>query len=130
MLGQSGKEKMHKLRFLSQAVAPALLLAACAADAPVTYAGDLVPQAGTCDPPVRASLIKRGRDVDFTPSQGVLILTGQIAPSGAITAHLQTQGADHKPYALKLTANLSGTTITGDYITPRCRYAVRLTPSP
>ena len=125
MLGQTGKEKMHKLSLISQATILALL-AACAADAPVTYAGTLTPQSGACDPTSRAVLIKRGRDLQFTPSQGVLILSGQVTPSGGIAAALSTPGADHKPYQLKLAATLAGDTITGAYLTPRCRYKVQL----
>ena len=129
MLGQPGKEKMHIQRFLSQTTFLGLL-AACAADGPTTYAGTLIPQSGACDPPSRASLVKRGRDIAFTPAQGVLILVGQASPSGDIAAALTNPGADHKPYTLKLTATLTGPTIAGTYLTPRCRYAVRLTQAP
>ncbi len=129
MLGHTGKEKMHSMRFLSQAIL-ALAPAACAADAPTTYAGDLTPQAGACDPPSRAILVRRGANLQFTPTQGVLILSGQIAPSGQVLASLASQGADHKPYLLKLTAKLDGRTIVGTYATPRCRYAVHLNQSP
>ena len=119
---------MHKLSFISQ-LAGLALLAACAADAPVSYAGNLTPQSGACDPASRAVLVKRGRDLEFTPSQGVLILSGQVTPSGDLAAALSTPGADHKPYLLKLSATLSGDTITGTYVTPRCRYKVLLTKS-
>ena len=121
---------MRTPRLISQTLLPVLLLAACAANAPVTYAGKITPQSGTCDPPGRAVLIKRGRDLEFTPTQGVLILAGQITPSGDITAVFAGPGADHKPYLLKLTATLAGQAIDGTYVTPRCRYAVHLARSP
>jgi hypothetical protein len=130
MLGHSGKEKMRTARLISQTTLCALFLANCATRAAITYAGDLTPQSGTCDPPARAILVTRGRDLQFTPTQGVLILPGQITPSGHIEAALQTQGADRKPYLLKLTATLTGQAISGTYVTPRCRYAVHLTQAP
>ncbi len=121
---------MQALGFLSQTLCMATILAACSGSAPVTYAGDLTPQSGACDPPSRAILVRRGPDLQFTPAQGVLILDGQITPAGELTASLSTPGADHKPYLLKLTAILAGQTITGSYVTPRCRYAVHLAQSP
>ncbi len=125
---------MQTIRFLSQeALLLALCavgLAACGANQPVTYAGDLTPIAGTCDPAGRAVLIKRGQYVAFTPRQGVLILNGKIGPGGQVAATAQTPGADRKPYQVKFAATLAGDAITGAYTTPRCRYAVKLSLSP
>lgn len=103
-----------------------LILAGCAGEERVTYAGDLTPKSGTCDPPGRAMLSRHGRYVQFTPRQGVLILDGQVTPDGQVTASLDTPGADPKPYHLSLTAQLTANTVTGTYTTPRCRYAVSL----
>jgi hypothetical protein len=123
---------MLNARIKSQAAAVMLLaaLAGCSANQPVTYAGDLTPTAGTCDPPARAVLIRRGHYVQFTPRQGVLILDGQVAPGGRISAEADRPGADGKPYRLLLQAALAGPAITGSYVTPRCRYAVKLAESP
>jgi hypothetical protein len=107
-----------------------LILSGCAGDDRFTYAGDLTPTSGSCEPPGRAMLIRHGRYVQFTPRQGVLILDGQIAPDGQVTASLDTQGADRKPYHLILRAQLAANQVTGTYITPRCRYAVSLSISP
>ncbi len=121
---------MHRLNLFSQAsLIPLMilpLLAGCAGEERVTYAGELSPKSGTCDPPGRAMLIRHGRYVQFTPRQGVLILDGQIAPDGQVTASLDTQGADRKPYHLTLQAQLTTNLVTGTYITPSCRYAVAL----
>jgi hypothetical protein len=125
---------MQAIRFLSQTLsvlaASAVILAACGGDQAVTYAGDLTPMAGSCDPPGRAVLIKRGAYVSFTPTQGVLILNGQIGPDGHLTASADTSGADRQPYHLKLDAAVAGPAIAGTYVTPRCRYAVKLVQSP
>ena len=125
---------MHSIRFLSQVtfslgiVLP--IMTACSDSQPVTFAGDLTPLAGVCEPAGRAVLVKRGKYVDFTPSQGVLILHGQIAPDGQVKAQAQTVSADRKPYPLTLAAKRDGSEIGGTYVTPRCRYAVKLSESP
>jgi len=102
-------------------------MAGCAVQ-PTTYSGDLTPVAGTCDPPARAVLVKRGQYVQFTPREGVLILDGKIAPDGATTASLDSPGANGKPYHLSLAATLTPSGISGVYVTPRCRYRVDLKP--
>ncbi len=121
---------MQPIRLLSYALGRAAVfipvLAACSADQPATFAGQMLPQAGDCDPASRAVLIKRGAYIQFTPEQGVLILNGQIGPAGDLTATLDTPGADRKPYHLRLTGTLSGHTITANYVTPRCRYTLKL----
>ncbi len=123
---------MHTERLLSQSVLVLVTLAlfGCSADAPVTYAGDLTPTAGTCDPPGRAVLIRRGHYIQFTPRQGVLILDGQVSPAGQIAAETTAPGADRKPYCLALSATLSGQTVSGTYVTPRCRYTVEMRAAP
>jgi hypothetical protein len=103
-----------------------LIVSACAGEERITYAGDLTPSSGTCDPPGRAALIRHGRYIQFTPRQGVLILDGQVAPDGKVTASLDTPGADRKPYHLTFDARLTSSTINGTYITPSCRYTVSL----
>ena len=121
-LGQLGKENMRIYRIISLA----LPLYACAADQPVTFSGQIVPQAGACDVAASAILIIRGTYVQFTPQEGILTLSGRATPDGAIRANLDTQGADRKPYHLRLEAALAGQTIAGRYITPRCLYTVSL----
>jgi hypothetical protein len=57
----------------------------------------------------------------------VLVLSGRATPDGKVTASLETQGADRKPYHLSFTGTVTGQTLAGAYVTPRCRYAVTLT---
>ena len=120
---------MHKPRLFSLsglvALAAASSLAACASEQ-ASFAGDLTPVAGTCDAASRALLVKRGRYLQFTPRQGVLVLDGAVAADGKLAASLKTQGADRKPYPLSFTATLTGRDVSGEFVTPRCRYAVHL----
>jgi hypothetical protein len=139
-LGQVGKEKMHRIRLLSYfatnrpsvaaLLAAAGLLSACAGGPPSTYVGTLTPVAGTCDVLNRASLNRNGETVQFTPQEGVTVLEGTISPSGAITASAQTMGMNRQPYRLAFTGVLHGQTMTGTYVTPRCRYTVLLNAAP
>jgi hypothetical protein len=127
--GQVGKENMRAKRFFSSRLplfaAATLLLQACA-DQPITFAGTLTPQAGTCDAASRAVLVKRGQYIQFAPRQGVLVLTGRITQDGRASAGLDTVGADRKPYHLSFGATLAGQTMEGEFITPRCRYTATL----
>ena len=61
----------------------------------------------------------------FAPDSGTIILTGHLT-AGQLAASLTLPGADKKPYPVTFAANLNATTISGTYITPRCRYAVSL----
>ncbi len=102
-----------------------LMLAACA-DAPSTiYAGPVTPQSGMCDPVSQATLTLRKSAFVFAPDSGTIILTGHLT-AGQLAASLTLPGADKKPYPVTFAANLNATTISGTYITPRCRYAVSL----
>jgi hypothetical protein len=125
---------MHKPSLSSQAtlipLTTLLIVSGCAGEDRMTYGGDLTPTSGSCEPTGRAMLTRHGRYVQFTPREGVLILDGQIAPDGQVTASLDTHGADRKPYHLTLRAQLTANQVTGTYTTPRCRYAVSLSASP
>jgi hypothetical protein len=131
-----GKEKMQMDGFLSYAVSSAKLwpaplillcglgLAGCAND--TTYAGNLEPLGGACDAANRATLQRHGSVVQFTPQDGVLTLDGTITAAGQVTAAQQTLGMDRKPYRLAFNGQLVGSSITGTYVTPRCRYHTAL----
>jgi hypothetical protein len=135
MVGHLGKEKMHGFGFLSYNPQTASKTAACAvvlapllgcASNAETFAGKLEPVSGACDAANRATLQRHGAIVQFTPQDGVLTLDGTLSAAGEISAAQQTVGMDRKPYRLSFTGRLSGTTITGEYVTPRCRYHVTL----
>jgi hypothetical protein len=124
---------MHIIRFLSykarRRAAPLLaatLMSACANGPPGTFTGSLTPLAGTCDATNRATLTRHHDTVLFTPQDGVLILEGTVAPGGAINASVQTTGMDRKPYRVLFSGTLTNDTITGTYVTTRCRYGVAL----
>jgi hypothetical protein len=135
MVGHLGKEKMQVFGFLSYTRQTAsktatfalllLSLAGCSG-APQTFTGQLEPISGTCDDANRATLQRHGAIVQFTPQDGVLTLDGTVSSAGEITAVQQTLGMDRKPYRLMFTGVLAGTVITGQYVTPRCRYRVSL----
>ncbi len=110
------------------ALLPLALLASCAlGDQDAIFAGPVMPVRGECDSPSRATLTVRHRNIEFAPTSGVLVLLGALGPDGRIDAGLTRPGIDGKPFRLSLKARLAGSVIAGDYVTPRCRYTVRLT---
>ena len=107
-------------------LAATCLLTACAGGPPTAYVGKLTPLAGTCDVLNRATVNRNGETVQFTPQEGVTVLEGTISRSGAIAASAQTMGMNRQPYRLAFTGVLHGQTMSGTYVTPRCRYSVLL----
>ena len=103
-----------------------VLLSSCAGTRMDAYFGTTIPQTGVCDPPQAASLTIRREQVRFAPTQGVLVLSGSIAPDGAIKAVLTIPDINRKPTLYRLEAHLTGNDITGSYITPRCTSMVSL----
>ncbi len=118
------------LSYIRQSLLLTLPLAACAGDPLITYTGTLTPTAGTCDATNRATLQRHGANLQFTPQDGVLVLDGTVSPAGAINASTTSTSMDRKPYHLTFTGQVAGNAITGAYVTPRCRYAVKLTAAP
>ncbi len=111
-------------------LAAPLALQACALEQQdIVFAGPVTPLAGTCDPATRGTLTLRHRAVQFAPSSGVLVLAGTVASDGSLAASLKQSGIDKASYQLQLQARLTGETVVGEYRTPRCRYAVRLSKS-
>jgi hypothetical protein len=102
------------------------LASACSMQGPAAlYAGPLQPLAGTCDPAAEAELTIRDANILFAPATATLVLRGHR--TGAIlsaTAVLPT--TNHQSYPLQFQGEIAGSTITGTYQTPRCRYSVRL----
>jgi hypothetical protein len=132
-LGHLGKEKMRIIGFLSyrqfhpaKIAAAALCASLAACSTTQTFTGSLQPQAGTCDVLNRATLQRQGHIIQFTPQDGVMVLDGTLSTTGQITAAQQTLGMDRKPYRLTFTGQLTGDTIQGNYVSPRCRYSVTL----
>jgi hypothetical protein len=135
MVGHLGKEKMRAYGFCSYVRVFArrtglltLLLVPLAncGDGVQTYVGQLEPLSGSCDVANRATLQRHGAIVQFSPQDGVLTLDGTLSSAGQIDAAQQTIGMDRKPYRLMFSGALAGSAITGQYVTPRCRYRVTL----
>ena len=103
-----------------------VLLGGCAGTRVDAYFGAAIPQAGVCDPSQAASLTIRQNQVRFAPTQGVLVLSGSIAPDGAIKAVLTIPDANRKPTQYRLEARLTGSDVIGSYITPRCTSVISL----
>ncbi len=114
---------MHRLALL-------LLLAACAsptASSDGEWFGDLTPDpASPGCPSGRASLTSRRAGALFNPNEGTQTLAGTITRAGTVMATRSTVGVDKMPYNATLAARLEDGSVTGTYITPRCRYTVRL----
>ena len=112
----------------------AAALCACANNPTGTqgrWVGTVKPVAGTCDPVSQAVLtIEPGRTPPypalFSPTAGVLALQGTSDGTGQVTADLHVTGMNHQPYILSFAATRTGDTITGTYVSPRCRAEVEL----
>ena len=110
-----------------------LALAGCA-EGSVRYAGMLTTTQGACGGAgmgaggtAPATLIIRGGDAQFTPTDGVTVLRGQSRADGHVDAQSALPGADHKPFQQVFEGERDGTRITGRFASPRCRATVVLT---
>ncbi len=117
---------MHLQPRLRIALCLAVPLGACAGTRTESYFGKVTPGVGVCDPAQAASLTIRRDQVRFAPTQGVLVLSGNMAANGAITASLTVPDMNRKPTQYKLLARLAGDEITGSYVTPRCTSTINL----
>ncbi len=98
------------------------------------YAGDL-PACGAGSG-ARATLVRQAAGFSFSPSDGVLVISGTVAPDGSFTGSLVTNPSRHDqqshsataapPFTLTVTGRLDGAAATGTYATPRCHAAFRL----
>ena len=112
----------------------ALALSACATSPTGMqgrWVGSVKPAAGTCDPASQAVLtIEIGRTppyaATFSPTAGVLALHGTSDGADQVAADLHATGMNHQPYVLAFSGTRTGDTITGTYISPRCRSEVEL----
>ena len=93
--------------------------------------GTVKPISGTCDPASQAVLnIEQGRfppyAAVFAPTGGVLMLQGSSDGVNQVTADLHTSGTNHQVYTVTFSGKKDGDSITGMYITQRCRSNVEL----
>ncbi len=106
----------------------ALALTGCAEMLPGTdarYTGRVVPESA-CGTEAPATLVVRRSRFTFTPTDGVLLITGDVAPDGTLAGQLTTPGVDRKPFTMTLAARIAATEVDGTYVTPRCRFRVTL----
>ncbi len=112
-----------------RALAILLLPIGCASvlpDADVRYTGRIVPEAA-CGAEAPATLVVRHGRFIFTPTDGVLMIAGDVAADGSLAGQLTMPGVDRKPFTMAVRARISGQEISGSYATPRCRFRVALT---
>lgn len=76
----------------------------------------------------RGTLTVRGRQFQFEPNEGVLVIQGGIAPDGHLRGEDTTRGVDHHPFTLRFEGTLAGDEVTGTLTTPRCTFDVALRP--
>jgi hypothetical protein len=101
------------------------LLAACGVPTSqqTRYTG---PLAG-CGLAGTATLTRIGDSFAFAPADGVLVLRGQVAPNGSLSATLNTQPAGKPAYVLTVRGRLDDESAVLLYTTPRCAAAATLT---
>lgn len=103
------------------------VLAGCSAPAAreVRYVGDVTPESA-CGVATHGTLTTAKGRFTFAPSDGVLLLTGDVREGGALAATLTTTGADRKPYVMRFEGTLAVDQVRGRYMTPRCAFTVTL----
>ena len=106
-------------------------LAACVALPPAAtrFAGRIEPETiggVVCGEGAPATLVVRGGQFSFTPTDGVLNIVGTVAADGTLSGRLSTPGADRKPFTMVLAGRIAGDAAEGTYTTPRCRFRVSL----
>ena len=95
------------------------------------WTGAVNPVSGTCDPPSQAILTIRAGGAPpyaalFSPTSGVLTLQGTSDGTHQVDADLHAVGMNHQPYVLAFSGTKAGDTITGTYVSQRCRAEVTL----
>ncbi len=109
-----------------------LLLSGCSGGV-TRFSGPLTTEQGACGPgfdtsgKANATLVRKGSDVQFAPSDGVLVLPGHASAAGDVVASVNAMGADHKPFPQVFEGKQIGDRVTGRFATPRCRASVQLT---
>ena len=108
-------------------------LAGCGGRTDGTYVGLLTTQQGLCGmgedsrANAPATLSLRGKDAQFEPEDGVIMLEGHIDNAGHVLAQSNAPGADHKPFPQVFEGDLTANRVSGRFATPRCRAIVTLT---
>ncbi|HEX3350087.1 MAG TPA: hypothetical protein VHS58_18510 [Acetobacteraceae bacterium] len=109
------------------AVALALALDACgtAITQERRYSGDLLPES-PCGAPLHGTMTTYAGKFALAPSDGALLIRGDVGADGKASGELATTGVDHKPFVMRFAGTVSPGKVEGRYVTPRCSYAVSL----
>ena len=122
--------------FRSAAVAGCLAAAGCSTPLAVQsrYAGDM--QGCMTGPRARATLVRQSDRFSFAPSDGALVISGNMAPDGSFSGSLVANPARHDhedhsgtgapPFTLTVTGRIEGGVAIGTYASPRCSAGFRL----
>ena len=105
-----------------------LTMTACSTPLSRRWIGPLTPTGAnnpTCSQSTAVAQIDNGH-ITFAPDQGTWILRGTITEEGRISAEHFRLGADRQPFSTTLKATLTGNTITGTYMTPRCSFTLKM----
>lgn len=108
-------------------------IAACGSAGDGRYVGVASTEQGSCglgfDEAGKAAstLLIRGNEVKFAPSDGVVVLEGRVDHGGHVLAQGTTIGADHKLFLQVFEGDQHGSQIKGQFASPRCRVSVELT---
>jgi hypothetical protein len=89
------------------------------------YSGAMSP-ASACGSPGTATLMVAQGKASFAPNDGAVVLSGTVSDDGTLSAWLELEGADHKPYRLVVQGKVDRDHAEGVYATPRCRFALDL----
>ena len=109
-----------------------LALAGCGAG-DERFTGAITTEQGQCGPgfddsgKATATLMLRGKKAEFVPSDGVVLLSGQVDAAGRVRAGSSAPGGDKKPFPQVFEGERKGDQVVGRFATPRCRAVVTLT---
>ncbi len=107
-------------------------VAGCGGSDAARYVGRVTTTQGGCglgfgpDGTATATLMVRGPDVQFAPSDGVTVLPGHVSDSGHVVAGSSVTGAEKKAFAQVFEGDRKGDEVSGVFATPRCRAVVSL----
>jgi hypothetical protein len=98
----------------------------------VRYVGNL--PGCTTGPSAQATLVRAADRFSFAPSDGALVVSGNVAPNGSFAGSLVTNPArvdrdgrsGTRAFTLTVTGGIEGETASGIYETSSCRTAFRL----
>ena len=111
-----------------KAIALACFLAGCAGPTDGRWVGPVTPEQATCGSATRGLLEADGGNVMFTPSEGVLVLRGQVAKDGTMTAQSSTVGQAHQAVVTSFSGKISNGNIEGTLTQQGCTSRVALKP--